>query len=104
MPDPYDWMDVTRNLKKNSTPHFDESRQNWRSGEVHVTAGDLREVNIAGCTPRVIGVDVAETVDARTTVVHFLYFPDLRFGTRTRITFQDGRKVAAGVSSLTALQ
>jgi hypothetical protein len=97
-------MEWVSNFKTNSIPYYDKSRQDWRRGKVRVTASDLREVKISGCAHRVMGVDVAETVAERTTVVHFLYFPDLRFGTQTRITYQDGRKEEAGVSGMVALK
>ena len=104
LPEPNVGMDWTSNFKTNSIPYYDKSRQDWRRGKVRVTAADLREVEISGCAYRVMGVDVAETMGERTTVVHFLYFPDLRFGTQTRITYQDGTKVEAGVSGISALK
>ena len=102
-PQPFAGMDWTSNFKTNSIPHYDKSRQDWYSGKVRVTADDLREVKISGCKYKVMGVDVARHVNDRTTVVHYLYFPDLRFGTQTRITYQDGTKAETGVTSLTAL-
>ena len=63
------------------------------------TAG-LREVTISGCPYRVMGVDVAIMSDDRVTVFHYAYFPDLRFGTQTRITYDGGDKVEAGIVAM----
>jgi hypothetical protein len=97
-------MDWSSNYKVNWIPYYDKSRQDWRAGKMRVTAGDLRDVKIGGCPYRVMAVDVAETANDRTTVVHFAYFPDLRFGTQTRITYDDGRKKEVGIKGMVPLK
>jgi hypothetical protein len=99
-PEPSLTMNWTSNYKINNISHYDKSRQDWRRGKVHVTAADLREVTISGCPYRVMGVDVAETADGRTTVLHYAYFPDLRFGTQTRITSNGGTVEEAGIVAM----
>jgi hypothetical protein len=97
-------MDWTSNYKVNDIPHYDKSRQDWHRGKARVTATFLREVTISGCSYRVMGVDVAKTANERTTVVHYAYFPDLRFGTQTRITYDGGGKVEAGIVAMAAVK
>ena len=103
-PEPSLTMDWTSNYKVNDIPYYDTSRQDWRKGKAHVTAADLREVTISGCPYRVMGVDVAKTANGRTTVVHCAYFPDLRFGTQTRITYDGGTVEEAGIVAMAALK
>jgi hypothetical protein len=99
-PQPDIGMDWTSNYKVNDIPHYDKSRQDWRKGKARVTAADLRDVTISGCPYRVMGVDVAMTANDRVTVVHYAYFPDLRFGSQTRITYDGGDKVEAGIVAM----
>ncbi len=103
-PEPSLTMVWTSNYKVNDIPHFDKSRQDWRSGKVKATASDLREVTISGCPFRVMGVDLAMTANDRTTVLHYAYFPDLRFGTQTRVKFDGSDKVEAGIVAMTAVK
>jgi hypothetical protein len=69
-----------------------------------VATADLREVTISGCPYRVMGVDVAMSANDRVTVVHYAYFPDLRFATQTRITYDGGDRVEAGIVALAAIK
>jgi len=103
-PEPSLTMGWTSNFKINDIPHYDTSRQDWRKGKARVTAADLREVTISGCPYRVMGVDVVLMANDRTTVVHYAYFPDLRFGTQTRITFDGGSAEEAGIVAMVPLK
>lgn len=47
---------------------------------------------------------VPEPFDDRTTILHYAYFPELRFGTQTRIVFQDGSSKEVGVVAMSALK
>jgi hypothetical protein len=51
-----------------------------------------------------MGVDVAMSANDRVTVVHYAYFPDLRFATQTRITYDGGDRVEAGIVALAAIK
>ena len=103
-PEPGIGMDWTSTYKVKDIPHYDTTRQDWRRGKARLTSADLREVKISGCSYRVMGVDVAMSANDRVTVVHYAYFPDLRFGTQTRITYDDGDKVEAGIVALAAIK
>ena len=103
-PEPSITMDWTSNFKVNHIPARDKSREDWRKGKARVTAADLREVTISGCPYRVMGVDVALASDDRVTVFHYAYFPDLRFGTQTRITYDGGDKVEAGIVAMVPMK
>lgn len=103
-PEPVIGMEWSSNYKVNDIPHYDGSRQDWQRGRARVTASDLREVTISGCPYRVMGVDVALAADDRVTVVHYAYFPDLRFGTQTRITYDGGTREEAGIVGMVPLK
>lgn len=103
-PEPGIGMGWTSNIKVNDIPHYDTARQDWRRGKARVTASDLREVTLSGCSYQVMGVDVAMTVEDRVTVFHYAYFPDLRFGTQTRVIYDGGTKVEAGIVAMVPLK
>jgi hypothetical protein len=103
-PEPALGMDWTSNVRANDIPAHDLSRQDWQRGKARVTAGDLRQVTIGGCDYQVMAVDMAMDVRGRTTVLHYAYFPDLRFGTQTRITYQDGGREEAGIVAMMPLK
>ena len=103
-PQPTLAMDWTSDYRVNSIPAFDKSRQDWHPGKAHVTTGDLRDVTIGGCPYRVMAVDMALTAQDSSFVLHYAYFPDLRFGTQTRITYANGKKVEAGVTAMAVLK
>lgn len=44
------------------------------------------------------------TAKGRATVMHYLYLPDLRFGTQTWTTYYGGDQVEAGIVAMGAVK
>lgn len=94
-------MDWTSNVKADSTKiGGDPAPQRWE--KVHVTAGNLRQAQIGKCAYRVMGVDLGHLDGPHPTVQHFAYFPDLRFGIQTQITYPKDTVKKAAVLALKA--
>ncbi|MGV8985511.1 MAG: hypothetical protein ACOH2H_04400 [Cypionkella sp.] len=79
-------MDWTSNVKATSTK-IGAAPDPMRREKVHVTAGNLRPIKLGKCSYRVMGVDMGHLGGPYPTVQHFAYFPDLRFGIQTQITY-----------------
>lgn len=96
-PEPTPRMDWTSNVRASSTPIGEEKAKAWRE-KAHVTAGDVQTVKIGACRYRALEMDMGHLGGPYPTVQHFTYFPDLRFGIQTRITYaKDTVKKAAVV-------
>lgn len=100
VPEPSVGMDWTSVVKSTGTSLATHSTYPVKRGKVHVTAGDLRVVQLNGCKYRVMGVDIAYSADLGGMVQHFAYFPDLRFGLQTKVTYKDGSTDSAGITGM----
>ena len=79
-------MDWTSNVTAMSTK-MGANPDPTRREKVHVTASDVATVRLGKCTYRVMGVDMGHLGGPHPTVQHFAYFPDLKFGIQTQITY-----------------
>ena len=46
------------------------------------------------------GMDIAYSADLGGMVQHFAYFPDIRFGLQTKVTYKDGSTDSAGITGM----
>lgn len=79
-------LDWTSNVRAVITPVGGAPNARWRE-KVHVTVGAQEQAEISGCLYRVLQIDMGHLGSPNPTVQHFTYFPDLRFGIQTRITY-----------------
>ena len=86
-PEPVAGLDWTSNTRATVTPVGGAPNAKWRE-KVHVTVGALQQTEISGCTYGVLEMDMGHLGGPNPTVQHFTYFPDLRFGIQTRITYR----------------
>ena len=86
LPEPVAGLDWTSNARAVVTPVGGAPNARWRE-KVHVTVGAPEQAQISGCTYRVLEMDMGHLGGPNPTVQHFTYFPDLRFGIQTRITY-----------------
>lgn len=100
-PEPAAGMDWTSNVKAVSTP-IGADPEPQRREKVHVTAGATESAKISGCTYKVLEIDMGHIDAPNPTVQHFTYFPDLRFGIQTRITYPSDTVKKAAVLAMTA--
>ena len=97
-PEPAAGMDWTSNVKATTAKIGDDKADKWRE-KVHVTAGASQTLKVGACRYQAFGLDIGHDGGPYPTVQHFTYFPDLRFGIQTRITYpQDTVKKAAILS------
>ena len=94
-------IDWTSNVKAVSTA-IGHAPDPARREKVHLTAADLAEVTLGPCTYKVMGVDIGHLGGPYPTVQHFAYFPDLRFGIQTQITYPADTVKKAAVLALRA--
>ncbi len=103
-PQPFVGMDWTSTVKNTTISEATHSTYPAKRGKVHVTANNLREVKLNGCTYKVMGVDIAYSADLGGMVQHFAYFPDIRFGLQTKVTYKDGSTDSAGITGMRVAQ
>lgn len=94
-------MDWTSNVRAVSTP-IGAAPDPVRREKVHVTAGDQRILRLGKCSYAAMGVDMGHVGGPYPTVQHFTYFPDLRFGIQTQITYPADTVKKAAVVGLKA--
>lgn len=100
-PEPAAGMDWTSNVKAVTTKIGADAGDKWRE-KVHVTAGDVQPLKVGACRYAAVGVDIGHIGGPYPTVQHFTYFPDLRFGIQTRITYPADTVKKAAIVSMTA--
>ena len=100
-PKPVAGLDWTSNARAVVTPVGGAPKAKWRE-KVHVTVGALEQVQISGCTYDVLAMDMGHIGGPNPTVQHFTYFPDLRFGIQTRITYPADTVKKSAVLAMTA--
>lgn len=101
VPEPAAAMDWTSAVRATTTKIGDTKADAWRE-KVHVTAGNVATVKIGSCRYQAMGLDVGHIGGPYPTVQHFTYFPDLRFGIQTRITYPTDTVKKAAILSMTA--
>ena len=79
-------MNWTSNVKAVSTP-IGAAAEPMRREKVRVTSGAVGTMTISDCAYKVLEIDMGHLDGPNPTVQHFTYFPDLRFGIQTRITY-----------------
>ena len=94
-------MDWTSNVKAVST-RIGERPDPARREKVHVTATAVASVTLGKCRYKVMGVDMGHLGGPFPTVQHFAYFPDLRFGIQTQITYPADTVKKAAVLAMVA--
>ena len=94
-------IDWTSNVRAVSTT-IGAAPDPARREKVHVTAAAVAEVKLGKCTYRVMGVDVGHLGGPYPTVQHFAYFPDLKFGIQTQITYPADTVKKAAVLAMRA--
>ena len=100
-PEPVAGLDWTSNARATITPVGGAPSAKWRE-KVHVTVGALEQADISGCTYAVLEMDMGHLGGPNPTVQHFTYFPDLRFGIQTRITYPADTVKKSAVLAMTA--
>ena len=100
-PEPVAGMDWTSNARAVVTPVGGAPSARWRE-KVHVTVGALQQTEISGCTYGVLEMDMGHLGGPNPTVQHFTYFPDLRFGIQTRITYRADTVKKSAILAMTA--
>ena len=100
-PEPVARMDWTSNVKATTTKIGDTTVDKWRE-KVHVTAGTTEALKIGACRYTALGVDMGHLGGPYPTVQHFTYFPELRFGIQTRITYPADTVKKAAILSMKA--
>ncbi len=98
---PASGMDWTSNVKAVSTK-IGSQPDAMRREKVHVTAGTVEMVRLGKCAYNVMGVDMGHLDGPYPTVQHFAYFPDLKFGIQTQITYPADTVKKAAVLAITA--
>ncbi len=101
VPEPTAGMDWTSNVKAVTTKIGASDGDKWRE-KVHVTAGAAQALKVGACRYQVFGVDIGHVGGPYPTVQHFTYFPDLRFGIQTRITYPQDTVKKAAIVAMTA--
>ncbi len=101
VPEPKAGMDWTSNVMAATTKIGASAGNSWRE-KVHVTAGAEQVLEVGTCRYRALGLDIGHLGGPYPTVQHFTYFPDLRFGIQTRITYPASTVKKAAVASMTA--
>lgn len=101
VPEPKPAMDWTSAVRATTTKIGDNKADAWRE-KVHVTAGTVATVKIGSCRYAAMGLDVGHIGGPYPTVQHFTYFPDLRFGIQTRITYPTDTVKKAAIVSMKA--
>ena len=94
-------IDWTSNVRAVSTL-IGEAPDPVRREKVHVTTSNLRVLKFGTCSYAAMGVDMGHVGGPHPTVQHFTYFPDLRFGIQTQITYPADTVKKAAVVGLTA--
>ncbi|MBI1170887.1 hypothetical protein GC209_05760 [bacterium] len=94
-------MDWTSNVKAQNTL-IGAAPDPVRYEKVHVTAGAARVVRLGKCRYAAMGVDMGHLGGPYPTVQHFTYFPDLRFGIQTQITYPAATVKKAAVLAMKA--
>jgi hypothetical protein len=100
-PHPVAGLDWTSNARAVVTQVGGGPSAKWRE-KVHVTVGALEQVQISGCTYDVLAMDMGHLGGPNPTVQHFTYFPELRFGIQTRITYAADTVKKSAVLAMTA--
>jgi hypothetical protein len=100
-PEPVAGMDWTSNVRAVTTL-IGAAPEPQRREKVHVTVGDVQRVTIGRCAYQALEIDMGHLGGPNPTVQHFTYFPDLRFGIQTRITYPKDTVKKAAVLALTA--
>ena len=95
-PQPFAGMDWTSNATASNTS-INMATADTRREKVHVTAGAVQVVKIGKCSYQVLGVDMGHLNGPNPTVQHFVYFPDLRFGIQTKISYAGGPVKQSGI-------
>jgi hypothetical protein len=101
VPEPKPGMDWTSNVKAVTTKIGADTGDKWRE-KVHVTAGAAQTLKVGACRYEAFGLDIGHVGGPYPTVQHFTYFPDLRFGIQTRITYPADTVKKAAIISMTA--
>ena len=99
--EPITGMDWTSGVRAASTP-IGTKPDPVRHEKVHVTAGTLKAVKLGKCRYAAMGVDMGHLGGPHPTVQHFTYFPDLRFGIQTQITYPADTVKKAAVIAMRA--
>ncbi len=99
--EPVAGMNWTSNVRAVLTP-IGAVAEPERREKVHVTAGAVEAVKIGTCAYNVLEIDMGHLGGPNPTVQHFTYFPDLRFGIQTRITYPADTVKKSAVLSMTA--
>ena len=94
-------MDWTSNVKAVSTKIGGSDEEKWRE-KVHVTASAVQALKVGACRYTAFGLDIGHVGGPYPTVQHFTYFPDLRFGIQTRITYPADTVMKAAIVSMKA--
>lgn len=100
-PEPDAGMDWTSNVRASTTPVGESKGESWRE-KAHVTAGAVDWVKLGACRYKVLEMDLGHLGGPYPTVQHFTYFPDLRFGIQTRITYSKDTVKKAAVLKMVA--
>jgi len=101
LPEPVAGMDWTSNVKATTAKIGDDKGDRWRE-KVHVTAGEVQALKVGTCRYQAFGVDVGHDGGPYPTVQHFTYFPDLRFGIQTRITYPEATVKKSAIIAMMA--
>lgn len=101
VPEPAAGLDWTSNVRATTTQIGGGRADGWRE-KVRVTVGALTRIKIGDCRYAALGVDMGHIGGPYPTVQHFTYFPDLRFGIQTRITYPTDTVKKAAVLAMTA--
>jgi hypothetical protein len=100
-PEPVAGLDWTSNAHAVITPVGGATSTKWRE-KVHMTVGPIEQAKIGGCTYGVLEMDMGHLGGPNPTVQHFTYFPALRFGIQTRITYPADTVKKSAILSMTA--
>ena len=100
-PEPVAGLDWTSNTRATVTPVGGVPSAKWRE-KVHVTVGALQQTEISGCRYAVLQMDMGHLGGPYPSVQHFTYFPDLRFGIQTRITYPADTVKKSAILAMTA--
>jgi len=100
VPEPVAGMDWTSNVRATTAKIGDTRADGWQE-RVHVTVGNPTRIKIGACRYLALGVDMGHVGGPYPTLQHFTYFPDLRFGIQTKITYPTATVKKAAILAMT---